>query len=120
MTNKWIISILLLIGYSIPFAFLAMIGDVLWWNMWFYLVMIIGFALLCFGAIKTKQYAMVFLGNIISCISSYLCIQQFQTEKWSWYFKPLTANMLMLVISVIVTLLQVMFVFQAYKKYRAK
>ena len=118
--NKWVVRILLLIGYSVPFVFLAMFGDVTYETMWLYLLLVVGFSLLCIGAIKTKQYAVVAVGNIISIASSYLCIQQFHTEKWNWYFKPFTDNMLMIIISVVIVLLQAIFVFKAYNKHRIK
>ncbi|MFI3227726.1 MAG: hypothetical protein R3Y09_10030 [Clostridia bacterium] len=118
--NKWIIRILLLIGYSVPFAFLAMFGDATYGTMWFYFLLVVGFSLLCTGAIKTKQYAVVAVGNIISIVASYLCIQQFHTEEWNWYFKPFTDNMLMIIISVVIVFIQAIFVFKAYKKHRTK
>ena len=118
--HKWIIRILLLIGYCVPYAFLSMNGDATSGTMLFYVLMIISYALLCWIAIKSKQSAVVIVGNICSFLSSYFFILQYQTEKWSWYFKPFAANGLMITISVIAFLIQLVFVYKYNKKQRTK
>ena len=52
MKKSWIIKALLLIAYCVPFAFLSVNGDATSGTMLFYGVMIVGFALLCWGALK--------------------------------------------------------------------
>lgn len=104
--KNWIIRLLLLIGYCIPYAFLAMNGDASYGTMLFYGVMIICLTFLTRGIIRTKNIAIIFIGNILSYLSSYLFMLQEQTEKWSWYFKPFTAGGLLLTLSIIAFLLQ--------------
>lgn len=118
--NKWLTRIILLAGYCIPFVFLSMFGDIAYDTMLLYGLMIIGFSILCFSAIKLKQFVVVIIGNIISFVLSYIYIQQFYTEDWSWYFKPFSANMLMTVISIIAFFIQIMCVLSAFKKQEIK
>lgn len=109
--RDWIVRIFLLIGYCTPYAFLAMNGDASSGSMLFYGIMIICLALLSWIATKTKNVMILIIGNILSYLSSYLFMLQNQTEKWGWYFKPLTADMLLLTISIIAFLLQCVFVY---------
>lgn len=118
--NKWLIRGLLLIGYCIPFAFLSMYGDVTYDTMLLYGLMIAGLSLLCFSVIKSKQFIVVILGNILSFITSFICIQQFytniNTDKWSWYFKPFTATAMLVIISILALLIQLVFIYFHWKK----
>lgn len=117
--NKWLIRIILLIGYSIPFAFFAIYGDAIYRTMLLYALMIAGFGILSFCVIRTKQFVISILGNIISFASSYICLRHyFGTDKWEWYFKPFTANILMQIISILSFFIQICFVLRAYKKYK--
>lgn len=118
--NKWLIRGLLLIGYCIPFAFLSMYGDATYDTMLLYALMIVALSVLCSSIIKLKQFIVVIFGNILSFITSYICVQQFYSDKWGWYFKPFTANGLLIAISVIAVLVQLFFVYSSYKKQRAK
>ena len=117
--KNWSKRILLLIGYSFPYAFLAMNGDATSGTMLFYGVMIVCFASLCVFSIKTQNIRALVIGNILSYISSYLFMLQNQTEKWEWYFKPFTGNMLLKIISIvafIIQLLAVVYYFQVNRK----
>ena len=118
--NKWRIRGVLLIGYGVPFAFLSMYGDVAYGTMLLYAFMIAALSMLCFRVIKSKQFMVVIPGNILSFLTSYLCIQQFYTDKWGWYLKPFTANGLLIAISGIAVLIQLLFVSSSYRKQRTK
>lgn len=118
--NKWLIRGLLLIGYCIPFAFLSMYGDATYGTMLLYALMIAGLSILCSGVIKSKQFAVVIFGNMLSFIISYIFVQEFYTDKWGWYFKPFTANGLLIVISFFTILVQLFFVYRSYRKQRTE
>ena len=60
MKKTWIIGALLLIVYCVPFAFLSVNGDATSGTMLFYGIMIASFALLCWGALKTNNAAIIF------------------------------------------------------------
>jgi len=110
------IKVLLTLGYSIPFVFLAMNEDATTGTLWFYLIMIIAFSVLCFASIKSKNPWIVVVGNILSFASSCIFAWNFQTPKWEYYFKPFLPNQLIIFESVIAFLIQIIFVIHNARK----
>ena len=102
MKKPWIIRALLLIVYCVPFAFLSVNGDATSGTMLFYGVMIAGFALLCWGALKTNNVAVIYIGNVLSFISSYAVAKLSGLEPMGYYFKPFTSHSLIVAISVVI------------------
>ncbi len=86
--KSWLKQILLLMGYAIPFPFLALYGDATYGTMQFYGLMVIGLFLLCKTSIKFGYYKIIILGSILNYFFSYFLMLQHQTEIWSWYFSP--------------------------------
>lgn len=113
---KTLIKILIILGYCTPFVFLAMNEDATAGTLWFYLVMIIGFSLLCYGCNKTKNYWIVVLGNILSFVSSCIFALYFHTEKWEYYFKPFLPNQLIIFETIFVFAIQIAFVIHCARK----
>ena len=109
-------KLILLLGYCVPFVFLAMNEDAIVGTLWFYLIMIIGFSALCFGCIKTKNCWIVVVGNILSFTSSCIFAWNFQTPKWEYYFKPFLPNTLIIFETVIAFLIQIAFVIHYARK----
>ena len=101
------IRALLLLGYCVPFVFLAMNEDATVGTLWFYLIMIIGFGALCYGSAKTKNSWIVVIGNILSFASSCIFAWNFQTPKWEYYFKPFLPNQLIVFETVIALVIQI-------------
>ena len=118
--NKWLIRGLLMLGYGIPFVFLSMYGDAIYDTMLLYALMIVVLVVLCFSVVRSKQFMIVIFGNLLSFIISYSCLQHFYTDIWGWYFKPFTAKGLLVAISIITTLIQLIFVCSSYRKERKK
>ena len=114
--KKNITKALLILGYCLPFVFLAMNEDATTGTLWFYLIMIIGFSVLCFGCIKTKNSSMVVVGNILSFVSSCIFAWLFRTEKWEYYFKPFLPNQLIIFETILVFLIQIIFVIHYVRK----
>ena len=54
-----------------------------------------------------KRSLIVFIGNVISFLSSYIVALSSDLEAMAWYFKPFTAQSLLITISVVVTVIQV-------------
>ena len=102
MKKQWTIRALLLIVYCVPFAFLSVNGDATSGTMLFYGVMIAGFALLCWGSLKTNNVAVLYIGNGLSFLSSYTAGKLSGLEPMGHYFKPFTSHSLIVVISVVV------------------
>ena len=120
MKKTWIIRALLLIAYCIPFAFLSVNGDATSGTMLFYGVMIAGFALLCWGALKTNNVAVLYMGNALSFVSSYAVAKLSGLEPMGHYFKPFTSYSLIVAISVVVLILHTIIVLIYRVKKREK
>ena len=101
MKRTGAIRFLLLLLYCIPFVFLSVYGDATSGTMMFYVVMLVGFALLCWGALKTKNIPIIFIGNIASCVFSYIAAKLSSLEPMGEYFKPFTSQSLIILISVV-------------------
>ena len=110
MKKQWTIRALLLIVYCVPFAFLSVNGDATSGTMLFYGVMIAGFALLCWGALKTNNVAVLYIGNGLSFLSSYTAGKLSGLEPMGHYFKPFTSHSLIVVIAVVVLIVHTIIV----------
>ncbi len=118
--KKRLLNILFLISYAVPYAFLSMNEDATKGTLWFYLIMIISFGLLCFFSLKRKQYTIILIGNIFSFITSFACVKLFQTEKWDWYFEPFYGETMLIFITVIAFSIQIIWMMTHYKKQKNK
>ena len=117
MKKTWIIRALLLITYCVPFAFLAVNGDATSGTMLFYGIMIGGYVLLCWGALKTHNVAVIYIGNALSFASSYAVAKLFGMELMGYYFKPFTSYGLIVAISLVAIIIHtaVVLVYRAKK-----
>lgn len=118
--KKLIIRTILILGYCIPFVFLAMNEDATVGTLWCYLIMIFGFGALCYGSIKSKNLWILVVGNILSFVSSCIFTGIFQTEKWGWYFKPFTPYQFVLFETVFSFVIQILIVIYSVRKQRRK
>ena len=116
MKKTTLIKILLLIAYCVPFAFLSVNGDATSGTMLFYGVMIACFVLLCWGAIKTNNVAILYIGNVISFASSYGIAKLSGLEPMGHYFKPFTSYGLIIAISVVAIVIQTVIVLICARK----
>ena len=101
-----IAKLLLLLLYCVPFVFLAMNEDVVYGTCWFYLVMIVSFVCLSYLCAKTKNLSILYIGNILSFISTCIFAWIFQTPKWEYYFKPFLPNQLILFETIVAVVIQ--------------
>ena len=106
----------LFLCYCVPFVFLAMNEDAVAGTLWFYLIMILGFSVLCYICIKTKNHAIIFIGNIASFFSTCIFSLIFSTDKWESYFKPFLPNQLIIFETAIAFLFQIIFVVSNIRK----
>ena len=114
--KKILIKIILLLGYCIPFVFLAMNEDAVTGTLWFYLIMILSFGALCYLSVKTKNEWVVIAGNILSFASSCVFAWFLKTEKWEYYFKPFLPNQLIIFETVIVFAIQIIFIIRKSRR----
>lgn len=111
-------KLILLLGYCVPFVFLAMNEDATVGTLWFYLIMIVGFGVLSFISAKSKNIWIVFVGNVLSFVSSCIFAWNFQTPKWEYYFKPFLPNTLIIFETVIAFVIQIIIAIRISKKYK--
>ena len=118
--KKSLIRVFLILGYCIPFIFLAMNEDATVGTLWFYLFMIIGFGALCYGSMKIRSHWVVVVGNVLSLASTCVCAMLFQTEKWGWYFKPFTPYQSIVFETVFAFAIQIIVVICSLRKQKRK
>ena len=106
MKKTWIWRVCLLIAYCVPFSFLCVNGDASSGTMMYYGVMIAGLALLCWGALKTNNVPVLYVGNALSLASSYAVAKLTGLDPMGCYFKPFTAYSLIVTISVVALVVQ--------------
>ena len=119
MKKELIIRVFLLIAYCVPFAFLSVNGDATSGTILFYGVMIAGFALLGFGALKTNNVTVLYIGNVLSFVSSCAAAKLSGLEPMGHYFKPFTSHSLIVAISVAVLIVHTIIVLIYAAKKRA-
>ena len=118
MKKAWVVKILMLITYCVPFAFLAVNGDATSGTLLFYGVMVAGFVLLLCSALKTNNIAVLYLGNLLSFASSYTVAKLSGLEPMGHYFKPFTFHSLIVTISITAIIVQTIIVLIYAKKKR--
>lgn len=105
--KRLLLRLFLLLGYGIPFAFLAVHFDAVAGSMLFYGIMIAGFALLCRFTWKAKTPGILYIGNILSLVASLTAAKFSGLEPMGHYFKPFTSTSLIIFISAIVMIVQI-------------
>ena len=118
MKKTWLMGALLLIAYCVPFAYLSVKGDVTSGTMLYYAVMIVSFAILYRCALKTDNVPIIFIGNILSFMFSYLMAKLSQLDPMGWYCKPFTSHSLIVAISVVSLISHAIIVWRRGRKQR--
>ena len=114
------IRILLLAAYCIPYAFLCVNGDAVSSTMLWYAVMAAAFMLLYCAALRTRNIAVLYIGNIVSFGTSWAAAKLSGLEPMGYYFKPFTSHSLITVISVIVLMIQTVLLLIRFKNTNRK
>lgn len=116
--KKRIIRIVILLFYCIPFTFLAINADAKSGTLIFYGVMLVGLLGACCAALKIKNIPIIYIGNALSFISSYIATKASDLQQMSHYFKPFTLNSIIVVLSVLAVIFQTILVLIHLKKNR--
>jgi hypothetical protein len=93
-----------------PYAFLAVYGDAEYGTMSLYAVMTAGFAMLVCGSIANNDMQTLWIGNVLTTISSFIFAKISGIEDMDYYFKPFTSYSLIGVISMVVIIIQTLIV----------
>lgn len=99
--KKWWIGLVVLAGYSIPFVYLALLEDFKTGTLLGYVALLIGFTMLAFIGQRWGHLLFVVAGNIMTYFISIYFAGQMDTFGWDGYFKPLTAEQLILLVSLL-------------------
>jgi mannose/fructose/N-acetylgalactosamine-specific phosphotransferase system component IID len=104
--KKWRIGLAVLAGYCIPFVYLALLEDFKTGTLLGYLLLLVGFTVLAFTGQRWGHLLFVVAGNIVSYFISIYFAGQMDTFDWDGYFKPLTAEQLILLVSLLMLIPQ--------------
>ncbi len=115
MKYRAIRSIMLLMS-MIPYVYLAMLDDIRNRSIQGYILIIFAYVVIVNMTIRTNSLHLALLGNAVSFAMSYALVYGTKTERWTYYFKPLSPEMLLIVITSVLVIIQLIF----YKKYRGK
>jgi hypothetical protein len=100
--KKTVITLLLICLLSFPYVFFAMYldcskGSMLGYGIMVGMSLILGYTTRFFAALPV-----LVIGNLLSlAISYYLNTTMAGSEKWGWYFKPLTSQQLLILVSIL-------------------
>ena len=78
----------------VPYAFLCLYGDAEYGALW-----PAALCALCAYALMRRskpRFLLLLSGHALSLLSSCICLALFQTERFSWYFKPFSAMQMIL------------------------
>ena len=106
----------ILLGYCMPYAFLALWGDAAHGTMLPYLPMAAAFFLLCNAAAKLRSMPVVIIGNLLSAAVSGVCLTLLGPRDMAAYFKPFTEWSLLLMISAAAAGLQLVYAWHKIRR----
>lgn len=115
--KKNLISLGILLGYSVPYVFLAMLGDAEFGTPWLYVLWLISLAVL---SLLSRSLLTLLAGNALSFLSSHAFMAHFQTDKWTWCFKPFSAPGLLTALTLAALLAQILYYLRRRKAASSK
>lgn len=105
MKKGWI-GLAVLAGYCIPFVYLALLEDFKTGTLLGYLLLLVGFTVLAFTGQRWGHLLFVMAGNVLSYFISVYFAGQTDAYGFDGYFKPLTAEQLILFVSLLMLIPQ--------------
>jgi hypothetical protein len=100
--KKTVITLLLICLLSFPYVFFAMYLDFSKGSMLGYGIMVGMSLILGYTTRFSAALPVLVIGNLLSfTISYYLNTSMAGSEKWGWYFKPLTSQQLLILVSIL-------------------
>ena len=88
--RKWILRLLLLVGFSFPYIYFLMYQELVKGSWIGYAIILPAFILLTVACRQTNNITICIAGNILSFIASYLLINSSGDIFNGTYFKPFT------------------------------
>lgn len=95
------------IFYAVPFAYLAMAVDYIKGSILSYVLMMVCLSFLTCLFFKRRKLWIAVLGNVISFLSSYICVLNFPvSENWGFFFKPFLPDTMVIFLTVVSLFIQ--------------
>ena len=104
--KKWWIGLTVIMGYAIPFVYFALLEDFKTGTLLGYVALLGMFTILAFIGQRFSHLLFVVVGNIVSYFVSLYFAKQMSDFGWDGYFKPLTAEQLILLVSLLMLIPQ--------------
>jgi len=99
--KKIVAGIIIICLYCFPFVYFSMHQDFANGSMLGYLIMIVVTSTLAYFGKLANNLLSIIIGNLLSLfISYYLIGGMTENERWGGYFKPLSPNQLLILVSI--------------------
>ena len=94
--KKRIADILILLACAVPWVFLGMYGDYTLFSTLPYVLTAAAVLAVGWYCGKTKRVPLLLIGNLLSLLTTWLCVRCAATEQWNYYFKafPITIRVI--------------------------
>ena len=108
---------LIFVLYLLPYAYMAMVIDILKGSILSYVLMMLIMGALMLLSVRTGNVKTAVLGNILSFGISYLSAANFPQggEAWAWFFKPFTPSQMVTFLYIVSFVIQLI-IYLAKKK----
>ncbi|WP_214767321.1 MULTISPECIES: hypothetical protein [unclassified Exiguobacterium] len=114
--KKGLIGLIVLIGYTVPFVYFALLEDFKTGTLLGYLLLLVVFTALAYVGHRFSHLLFVVVGNLVSYFVSVYFAGQRKGFGWDGYFKPLTAEQLILFVSLLMLIPQLIAVVVAMSR----
>lgn len=104
--KKGLVGLIVLIGYTVPFVYFALLEDFKMGTLLGYLLLLVMFTALAYVGQRVSHLLFVVVGNIVSYFVSIYFAGQRNDFGWDGYFKPLTAEQLIFFVSLLMLIPQ--------------
>lgn len=114
--KKGLVGLIVLIGYTIPFVYFALLEDFKTGTLLGYVLLLVMFTALAYVGQRFSHLLFVVFGNLVSYFVSIYFAGQRNDFGWDGYFKPLTAEQLILFVSLLMLIPQLIAVVVAMSR----
>lgn len=85
---KKVFYIIILLLFCVPYAYLSVYLELAGWGLWGYFMAVTVPYILSSQASKLDNKYIVIAGNMLSFATSYYCVINYATEKWTYFCTP--------------------------------
>ena len=111
-----LVGLIVLVGYTVPFVYFALLEDFKMGTLLGYVLLLVVFTALAYVGQRFSHLLFVVVGNLVSYFVSVYFAGQRNDFGWDGYFKPLTAEQLILLVSLLMLIPQLIAVVVAMSR----